>query len=164
MSFCSKAWQQILGKRQDIREVVRTKYVDANPIVAPRTRRGRAAAQAEREATPFNELVFDTREHYEWSKKMLSRDILHERYINFQGHPDFMEERLGELGWMFMYNDLQPINLTLIREFYSNFFSVNQHIVFLRGKQIPITEDTINAFLPVTTPLPSKEEDAYEKN
>ncbi|MED6112894.1 hypothetical protein PIB30_065951 [Stylosanthes scabra] len=95
---------------------------------------------------------------------MLSRDILHERCINFQGQPDFMEERLGELGWMFMYNDLQPINLTLVREFYSNFSSANQSTIFMCGKQIPITEDVLNAFLPLTTPPPSKEEDAYEQN
>ncbi|MED6213549.1 hypothetical protein PIB30_094464 [Stylosanthes scabra] len=146
--------------------LVRTKYVDANPNIAHRTRRGRAAAQdeAEREATSFDELVFDSRKHYERSKKMLSRDILHERCINFEGKQDFMEERLGALGWLFMYNDLTPINLTLVREFYSNFSSANQRRVFLRGKQIPITEDALNAFLPVTTPPPSKVEDAYEKN
>ncbi|MED6187253.1 hypothetical protein PIB30_074669, partial [Stylosanthes scabra] len=66
---------------------VRIAYVDANPNIAPRTHKGRAIAQAEakREATPFDELVFDSREHYEWFKKMLSRDILPERCINFQG-------------------------------------------------------------------------------
>ncbi|MED6190986.1 hypothetical protein PIB30_111453, partial [Stylosanthes scabra] len=88
----------------------------------------------------------------------------HERCINFQGQQDFMEDRLGELGWLFMYNDLVPINLTLVREFYSNLSSANQRTMFLRGKQIPITKDALNAFLPVTTPPPSKEEDAYEKN
>ncbi|MED6126889.1 hypothetical protein PIB30_082810 [Stylosanthes scabra] len=146
--------------------VARTKYVDANPNITPRTRRGRAAAQAEaeRKATPFDELVFDSRKHYERSKKMLSRDILHERCINFQGQQDFMEERLGELGWLFMDNNLTPINVTLVREFYSNFSSANQQIVCLCGKQIPITEDAINAFLPVTIPPPSKAEEAYEKN
>ncbi|MED6153160.1 hypothetical protein PIB30_098939, partial [Stylosanthes scabra] len=75
-----------------------------------------------------------------------------------------MEESLGELGWLFVYNDLTPINLTLVREFYSNFSSANQKTVFLRGKQIPITEDALNGFFPVTTPTPSKAEDAYEKN
>ncbi|MED6199852.1 hypothetical protein PIB30_079736 [Stylosanthes scabra] len=112
--------------------LVTTKYVDSHPNIALRTRRGRAAAQAEaeREATPFNELVFDSREHYERSKKMLSRDILHERCINFQGQPDFMEERLGGT----------------------------------RMNEIPITEDALNSFLPVSTPPPSKEEDAYEQN
>ncbi|MED6213433.1 hypothetical protein PIB30_093274 [Stylosanthes scabra] len=96
---------------------------------------------------------------------MHGRDILHERCINFEGQQDFMDNLLGELGWLFMYNYLMPpINLTLIREFYSNFSSANQRIVFLCGKQIPIIEDALNAFLPVTTPPPSKEEDAYEKN
>ncbi|MED6187252.1 hypothetical protein PIB30_074668 [Stylosanthes scabra] len=63
-----------------------------------------------------------------------------------------------------MYNDLTPINLTLVREFYSYFSSANQRTVFLHGKQIPIIEDALNAFLPVTTPPSSKAEDAFVKN
>ncbi|MED6223407.1 hypothetical protein PIB30_073671 [Stylosanthes scabra] len=95
---------------------------------------------------------------------MLSRDILHEQCIDFQGQQDFMEDRLAGLGWMFMYNALEPINIILVRKFYSNFSSANQQTVFLRGKQIPITENAFNAFLGITTPPQSKEEDAYEKN
>ncbi|MED6189516.1 hypothetical protein PIB30_096659 [Stylosanthes scabra] len=72
--------------------------------------------------------------------------------INFQGQQYFMEERRAGLGWMFMYNVLEPINLTLVRELYSNFSSANKHTVFLHGKQIPITENALN------------EKDAYEKN
>ncbi|MED6222014.1 hypothetical protein PIB30_060349 [Stylosanthes scabra] len=74
-----------------------------------------------------------------------------------------METKLADLRWMFMYNDLEPINLNIIREFYSNFSSANQQTVFLRGKQIPITEDSLHAFLQINTPPPTKKEDASEK-
>ncbi|MED6222133.1 hypothetical protein PIB30_061482 [Stylosanthes scabra] len=57
--------------------VPRTKFVGKRPT-SSRTRSGRAAV-AEREPSPLNEISFDSREHYERSKLIFNRKILHER-------------------------------------------------------------------------------------
>ncbi|MED6187011.1 hypothetical protein PIB30_072334 [Stylosanthes scabra] len=106
--------------------VPRTKFVGERPT-SSKTRCGRAAV-AEREPSPFNEIIFDSREHYERSKLIFNREILHERVINFENQGlDFMHERIEKLGWSFMYNDLVDINLTIVREFYSNFSHADQN-------------------------------------
>ncbi|MED6186559.1 hypothetical protein PIB30_067866 [Stylosanthes scabra] len=74
-----------------------------------------------------------------------------------------MREWLEELGWLFMYNELNNINVTLVREFYSNFSWVNQKTVFLRGKQIPFIENFLHGFLGINVPPLAREVDAYEK-
>ncbi|MED6122487.1 hypothetical protein PIB30_040312 [Stylosanthes scabra] len=93
--------------------MARTKYVNNAPLPAPRTRRARAASQADtqREASPFSEEVFDSRENYERSNKVFPRGMT----------------------------------------------------VFLWGKQIPFTEDSLHDFLGINVPPPTKEEDAYEQ-
>ncbi|MED6140483.1 hypothetical protein PIB30_093680 [Stylosanthes scabra] len=63
-----------------------------------------------------------------------------------------------------MYNDLVDINLTIVREFYSNFSHADQNTVYLRGRQIPIAENAIYYFLGINGDPVSKEGDAYEKN
>ncbi|MED6222013.1 hypothetical protein PIB30_060348 [Stylosanthes scabra] len=61
--------------------LMRTIYVDRASTSAHSTRRARAAAQAksQRGATPFSDLMFDSREHYEQSKKIFAKDVLHEQ-------------------------------------------------------------------------------------
>ncbi|MED6161142.1 hypothetical protein PIB30_057934 [Stylosanthes scabra] len=134
--------------------MARTKRVDRTPLPTPRTRRDRAASQEEtqREASHFSEAVFDSQEHYERSKKVFPRGVVHERRIRFSRlQPDYMRERLEELRWLFMYNKLDCINVTLVREFYSNFSSVNQQTVFMRGKHIPFIEGFLHDFLGAST-------------
>ncbi|MED6175168.1 hypothetical protein PIB30_075804 [Stylosanthes scabra] len=81
--------------------VPRTKFVGERPT-SSRTRIGKAAA-AERGPSPFNEIIFDSRKHYKQSKLISNREILHKRVINFENQgPDFMHERIGELGWSFI--------------------------------------------------------------
>ncbi|MED6195956.1 hypothetical protein PIB30_042704 [Stylosanthes scabra] len=146
--------------------VARTKRVDNTPLPAPRTCRTRAASQegARREASPFSEVVFDSWEQYERSKKVFLRGVVCERRIRFsRPKQDYMRERLEELGWLFMYNELHRINITLVCEFYSNFSSVNQQTVFLRGKEISFTEDSLHQFLGINVPPPTKEQHAYEQ-
>ncbi|MED6185713.1 hypothetical protein PIB30_059709 [Stylosanthes scabra] len=143
--------------------VPHTKFVGERPTSSS-TRSGRAAA-AEREPSPFNEIIFDSREHYERSKLISNREILHKQVINFENQgPDFMQERIVELGWSFMYNDLVDINLTIVREFYSNFSHASHETVYLRGRQIPIAENAIHYFLGINGDPVSKEGDVYEKN
>ncbi|MED6121907.1 hypothetical protein PIB30_034670 [Stylosanthes scabra] len=99
--YLNKAFHQTL--------VARTKRVNKTPLPAPRTRRGRAASQEEmqREASPFSEVVFDSWEHYERLKKVFPRGVVHERRIRFSRlQQDYMREQLKELGWLFMYNEL----------------------------------------------------------
>ncbi|MED6113493.1 hypothetical protein PIB30_071326 [Stylosanthes scabra] len=81
-------------------------------------------------------------------------------------HPRFCGASLSaskELGWSFIYNDLVNINLTIVREFYSNFSHADQSTIYLRGRQIPITENAIHYFLGINEDPVSKEEDAYER-
>ncbi|MED6213814.1 hypothetical protein PIB30_097038 [Stylosanthes scabra] len=146
--------------------VPRMKFVGERST-SSRTRSGRVAAQAaaKRESNPFNEMIFDSREHYERSKQIFNREILHKRVINFENQgPDFMHERIEELGWLFMYNDLVDINLDIMREFYSNFSKADQSTVYLRGKQIPISENAIHYFLGINGDSVPKVEDTYKRN
>ncbi|MED6138778.1 hypothetical protein PIB30_077763 [Stylosanthes scabra] len=81
------------SKRRHFRvRVARTKRVDRVPLPAPKTRRGGATSQeeAQREASPFSEEVFNSREHYENSKKVFQRSVVHER------EQDAYEQTLAE--------------------------------------------------------------------
>ncbi|MED6171738.1 hypothetical protein PIB30_043617 [Stylosanthes scabra] len=69
---------------------------------------------------------YETLAHYERGKVLEGRGIIHERMIRFEEEePDFMYDRISELGWGFMYKAFRPINLTIVREFYSNLSSFN---------------------------------------
>ncbi|MED6116065.1 hypothetical protein PIB30_096587, partial [Stylosanthes scabra] len=72
---------------------------------------------------------------------------------------DFMRERVEELGGGFMYNAFPPINVTMVRKFCSNFSADHQTHVFLRGRQIPFSEDEIRYFLGIDIDLPPSGED-----
>ncbi|MED6128641.1 hypothetical protein PIB30_099847, partial [Stylosanthes scabra] len=73
--------------------------------------------------------------------------------------PDFMLERIEELGWGFMYNAFPPINITMVREFFGNFSADHQTQVFLRGRWIPFSEEDIHRFLGINIDLPPLGED-----
>ncbi|MED6212564.1 hypothetical protein PIB30_084630 [Stylosanthes scabra] len=91
------------------------------------------------------------------------RGFTHERIVRFEdGEPNFMLERLTELGWGFMYNSILLINIIVVREFYANFSSFTHPHVFLRGKKIPITEDAMCRHLGIPyEPPPFDMDDEY---
>ncbi|MED6134002.1 hypothetical protein PIB30_033425 [Stylosanthes scabra] len=148
--------------------VARTKFVEERPAsqrartraVAPKA----ARAAAEKELTPFSDVIYDSREHYERSKLMRTKKVLNERIVQIPGEGrDFMIQRIHQLGWDYMYNDLVDINVTIVKEFYSNFSKSVQRTVYLRGTQINIDEESISSFLGIQDPIP-KTQDTYEIN
>ncbi|MED6203988.1 hypothetical protein PIB30_004995 [Stylosanthes scabra] len=121
---------------------------------AEKRARTRAAAQeaaraaAERELTPFSDVIYDSHEHYERSKLMRTKKVLKERILQIPGKGrDFMIQRIHQLGWEYMYNDLVDINVTIVKEFYSNFSKSTQRTIYLRGTQINIDEDSMTRSL-----------------
>ncbi|MED6200056.1 hypothetical protein PIB30_081580 [Stylosanthes scabra] len=98
---------------------------------------------------------FDSQIHHDWWKTMEHRGITHEWIIHFlDREPDFMRDRIEELGWWFMYNAFPPINVAMVREFCSNFSVAHQTHVFLRGRRIPFIQDNIRRFLDININLP----------
>ncbi|MED6122365.1 hypothetical protein PIB30_039037 [Stylosanthes scabra] len=134
---------QSLSNAQDAyASVARTKYVGERSV--SQRARTRAAAQeaaraaAKRELTPFSDVIYDSREHYERPKLMRTKKVLNERIIQIPGEGrDFMIQRIHQLWWDYMYNDLVDINVTIVKEFYSNFSKSAQ-----RTDPIPRTQDT----------------------
>ncbi|MED6111763.1 hypothetical protein PIB30_055264 [Stylosanthes scabra] len=138
--------------------LVCTKFVGERPV--SQRARTRATAQetaraaAERELTPFSETIYDSREHYERSKLLRTKKVLHERIIQIEGEGrDFMARRIDQLRWDYMYNDLVDINVT-VKKFYSNFSVAVQRTIYLRGTQINIDEDSLSSFLGIQDPIP----------
>ncbi|MED6175427.1 hypothetical protein PIB30_078225 [Stylosanthes scabra] len=62
-----------------------------------------------------------------------------------------------------MYNDLVDINVTIVKEFYSNFSTSAQRTIYLREMQISIDEDSISSFLGIQDQIP-RAQDTYEIN
>ncbi|MED6149004.1 hypothetical protein PIB30_058313 [Stylosanthes scabra] len=148
--------------------VVRTKFVGERPV--SQRARTRAAAQeaaraaAERELAPFSDVIYDSHKHYERSKLMRTKKVLNERIIQIPGEGrDFMIQMIHQLEWDYMYNDLVDINVTIVKELYSNFSKSAQRTVYLRGTQINIDEDSISSFLGIQDPIP-RTQDTYEIN
>ncbi|MED6189836.1 hypothetical protein PIB30_099929, partial [Stylosanthes scabra] len=102
---------------------------------------------------------------YDRWKTMEKRGIMHERIIRFpDGEPDFMHDRVEGLGWGFMYNAFPSINITMVQEFCENFSANHQSHVFLRGKQIPFSEEDIRRNLGIHIELPPLgENDDFKK-
>ncbi|MED6153242.1 hypothetical protein PIB30_099964, partial [Stylosanthes scabra] len=62
---------------------------------------------------------FDNQIHYDWWKALERRGYVHERIICLpEEEPDFLRARVLGLGWVFMYNPLVRIIVTMVREFY----------------------------------------------
>ncbi|MED6160580.1 hypothetical protein PIB30_052739 [Stylosanthes scabra] len=108
---------------------------------------------------------FDSQIHYDRWKTMEHRGITHKRIIHFpDGEPDFLHKRVEGLGWGFMYKAFPPINVTMVREFCSNFSAANQTHIFLRERRIPFSEDDVCRFLGINIDLPPLgENDMYNK-
>ncbi|MED6119654.1 hypothetical protein PIB30_013530 [Stylosanthes scabra] len=84
---------------------------------------------------------YNSAEHFERSKKFSNRDEVNEGTIRFKNDVDFMRNRV--------HGPLACINVTIVREFYSNFSSLQQDCVTLRRKHIPITKEAHHEFLRV---------------
>ncbi|MED6182588.1 hypothetical protein PIB30_029837 [Stylosanthes scabra] len=132
----------LLGVWQPPLSVARIKFVGERHV--SQRAHTRAAAQeaacaaAERELTPFSDVIYDSCEHYDRSKLMRTRKVLNERIIQIPGEGrDSMIQRIQQLGWDYMYNDLVDINVTIVKEFYSNFSTSAQ-----RTDPIPRAQDT----------------------
>ncbi|MED6163063.1 hypothetical protein PIB30_076364 [Stylosanthes scabra] len=65
-----------------------------------------------------------------------------------------MHDRVDGLGWGFMYNAFPPVNVTMVWEFCGNFSADHQTHVFIRGKQIPFSEEDICHHLGIEIELP----------
>ncbi|MED6122351.1 hypothetical protein PIB30_039023 [Stylosanthes scabra] len=88
----------------------------------------------------------------------------HERIIHFPDEePDFMRERIEELGWGFMYNAFPPTNITMVWEFCANFSVAHQEHMFLRGRRIHFFENDICRYLGIHIYLPELDvDDAFK--
>ncbi|MED6159286.1 hypothetical protein PIB30_040891 [Stylosanthes scabra] len=91
--------------------MVRTKEVDhasfSTRITCPST------VVARMEASPFPDNLDDSAADFEKFKKMMKRGVVHERTIHFMLDPNFMRDMIQGLGWQFMYNRLDRINITM---------------------------------------------------
>ncbi|MED6201385.1 hypothetical protein PIB30_094412 [Stylosanthes scabra] len=90
---------------------------------------------------------FDSQLHHDRWKTMEHRGITHERSIHFlDREPDFMHDRIEELGWGFIYNTFPPINVTMVWEFCSNFSAAHKTHVFLQGGRFRLLKMRSAAF------------------
>ncbi|MED6177720.1 hypothetical protein PIB30_100707 [Stylosanthes scabra] len=80
---------------------------------------------------------YETPTHVERGELVVERKVLHERVINFWGKRDTFREHIARRGWDFMYDPMIDINMTLVREFYTNCNEKNQGEVYMRGRKIP---------------------------
>ncbi|MED6139002.1 hypothetical protein PIB30_079814 [Stylosanthes scabra] len=103
---------------------------------------------------------FDHQLHFDRWKGMENRGIVHERIVRVDGDegPAF-SNRIEGLRWRFMYDDLVRINLSMVREFRTNFSSATQNHVYLRGKKIPFTEAHIHGYLGIPGDVPDADVD-----
>ncbi|MED6127675.1 hypothetical protein PIB30_090301 [Stylosanthes scabra] len=123
--------------------------------------RGRISRNSNRgRQDTFRNVRFDHQLHLDRWKGMENRGIVHERIVRVDGEegPIFCN-RIQELGWGFMFDDLVRINLSIVREFCANFSSATQNYVFLRGKKIPFTEAHIRGNLGILDDAPNADED-----
>ncbi|MED6121854.1 hypothetical protein PIB30_033969 [Stylosanthes scabra] len=73
----------------------------------------------------------------------------------------FVAPRIEKFKLQFIDRELVQVNDTWVREFYSNLHDEDLNSVFLRGKQIPITEVVIQNILKI--PAPPKGKDDFQK-
>ena len=69
----------------------------------------------------------------------------------------FVEPQIERRHWVFLQRQPRQVNLSWVVEFYSNFYLPTLQSVFIRQKQVPITEDAIQRALG----LPPIPEDLY---
>ncbi|MED6216249.1 hypothetical protein PIB30_005838 [Stylosanthes scabra] len=94
---------------------------------------------------------------------------IEDRHLNFERKivlPDelkvLVEDKITHHGWTFLYEDPIPINVSIVREFYANYWSAVSDQVFLRGKKVSISHRAIETLLhfPANT---LKGKDDYQK-
>ncbi|XLT90978.1 hypothetical protein HN873_012653 [Arachis hypogaea] len=59
----------------------------------------------------------------------------------------YTSDQIKQRGWFFLERNLTEVNLSWVREFYSNYFLFSLDAVQLRGKQILVTEKAIEEIL-----------------
>ncbi|MED6139885.1 hypothetical protein PIB30_088120 [Stylosanthes scabra] len=91
--------------------------------------------------------LYETPAHEERGKILEEKKALHERTIIFPEGEDTFEERILARGWGFMYEPSIPINLSWVREFYSNKTKKDQQEIFMRGRKITCSVSTIEKTL-----------------
>ncbi|MED6218751.1 hypothetical protein PIB30_029461 [Stylosanthes scabra] len=127
-------------------------------VTSSRVRTSRNSNRGRQDAFP-NER-FDHQLHFDWWKGMENRGIVHERIVRITGDEELaFRNRIQGLGWRFMYDDLVRINLSIVREFCTNFSSATQNHVYLRGKKIPFTETHIRGYLGIPGDAPDADMD-----
>ncbi|MED6159398.1 hypothetical protein PIB30_042023 [Stylosanthes scabra] len=136
----------------------RGKQAAANDATPSRVRSSRNSSRGRDEGFPANR--FDHQLHFDRWKGLENRDIVHERIVRLDGDERrVFQERILGLGWGFMYEDLISINVSMVREFCTNFSSAKQDHVFHRGKRIPFTETDIRCYLNIPEEAPDADQD-----
>ncbi|MED6109500.1 hypothetical protein PIB30_034187 [Stylosanthes scabra] len=131
----------------------RGKQAATDAATPSRVRASRNSSRGREDDFPNN--WFNHQIHYDRWKGMENRGIVHERIVRINGEEEsIFRNRIQGLGWRFMYDDLVHINLSVVREFCTNFSSANQDHVFLRGKKIPFTETHIRRYLGIPGDAP----------
>ncbi|MED6111825.1 hypothetical protein PIB30_055899 [Stylosanthes scabra] len=136
----------------------RGKDIATGTSTPSRVRTSKKSNRGRGEGFPSNR--FDHQLHYDRWKGLENRQIGHERIIRLDGDEErIFRERVLGLGWGSMYDNLIRINLSMVREFCTNFSSGQQEHVFLRGKKIPFTKDNICRHLGIHGDSPDAEVD-----
>ena len=65
----------------------------------------------------------------------------------------FVEPQIARRQWGFLQRQQKQVNLSWVVEFYSNFYLPTLQSVFVRQKQVPITEEAIQQAL-ILPPIP----------
>ncbi|MED6174682.1 hypothetical protein PIB30_071374, partial [Stylosanthes scabra] len=107
----------------------------------------RVRGSTSQQQPPLEIQLYETPAHEERAKILEERRALHERTIKFPKGEDTFEERILARGWEFMYEPSILINLSWVREFYANRTKKDQREIFLRGKKISCTVNTIAKIL-----------------
>ncbi|XLT43949.1 hypothetical protein HN873_036553 [Arachis hypogaea] len=77
-----------------------------------------------------------------------SRNLYLERTLKIPEElTQYTSEQIKQRGWFFLERNLTEVNASWVREFYCNYFKTFLDVVHLRGKQILVTEETIEDIL-----------------
>ena len=77
-----------------------------------------------------------------------SRNLYLERTLKIPEElQQYTSDQIKQRGWFFLERPLTEVNASWVREFYCNYFKTSLDAVNLRGKQILVTEETIEEVL-----------------
>ncbi|MED6161495.1 hypothetical protein PIB30_061236 [Stylosanthes scabra] len=141
--------------------MLRRRQSATDEATSSRGRPSRNSIRARQDTFP-NER-FDHQLHFDRWKGMENRGIVHERIVRVDGNEGpIFRNRIQELGWGFIFGDLVRTNLSMLREFCTNFSSASQNHVYLREKKIPFTEAHIHSYLGIPGDAPDADiDDAF---